>query len=134
MTSCTTTIFRRHRPRALVTMFRFSNGYPEAHGKELAVFLKNIEIVGHQVPNHPKPFAMGPGCLAAQMVAHFKQGPGHIYLAECPGEPDYDYLVSIDDDGTVELRVHDSSYDLIFAGSPQDFLEWLKAIKEPVHV
>jgi len=115
-------------------MFRFDCGEPECHGQELAVFLKNTVLAGNP-PEFPKKFANGVECLAAQMVAHFKDGPGSVYLTDdWRTDIDYEYLVVVDEDGTIEMRVHDKSYDLVFAGSPEDFFDALKQWRAPVHV
>lgn len=132
---CCTSIFRRGRHTPLCTMFRFSCGEPEIHGQELAAFLKNTQVVSEAVPGHPAKYAAGAECLAAQMVAHFKDGPGEIYLTDAwTANVQYEYLVVIDSDGTIELRIHDESYDLVFEGSPEDFFERMKEWRKPVHV
>ncbi len=83
---------------AFVNMYRHYDGYPEGHGLELAEFLKDIEIVtGIPLERNKMRFqANGSGCLAAQMVKHFKDGAGYIYLHphdEDGGWEEYIYTV-----------------------------------------
>lgn len=66
----------------ICVMYRQYDGYPEAHGKELADFLRPIHIGnGFQEPL-PGTFANGLGCLAAQIITHFKKDSmiGGFYL------------------------------------------------------
>jgi hypothetical protein len=64
-----------------VNMYRQFDGYPDGHGLELAEFLKDFNIINGiggsaKLGTH----ANGSGCLAAQMVKHFKEIVGNIYL------------------------------------------------------
>ncbi len=70
-----------HGELAHVNMYRQFDGYPEGHGLELAEFLKDFNIINGiggsaELGTH----ANGSGCLAAQMVKHFKEIVGNIYL------------------------------------------------------
>ena len=70
-----------HGEESHVNMYRHFDGYPEGHGLELAEFLKDIKIINGiggnaELGTH----ANGCGCLAAQMVKHFKEMVGNIYL------------------------------------------------------
>ena len=65
----------------LVVMYRQFDGYPSGQGKDLVEFLKDSKIVnglGGDDLNSKKVFN-GAGCLAAQLIAHFKKGAGGIY-------------------------------------------------------
>lgn len=65
----------------IVCMYRQFDGYPDGHGKELTEFLKDMVIVnGIGRDSAGKKAANGMGCLAAQLVAHFKEGIGGFYL------------------------------------------------------
>lgn len=76
----------------LVCMYRQFDGYPSGHGKELAEFLKPMEIVNGLRPGGTEnKIANDAGCLAAQMVAHFKDEPGGIYLQSVTNQ-DYDWI------------------------------------------
>jgi hypothetical protein len=93
-------------------MYRQFDGYPSGHGKELAEFLKPMEIVNGLRPGAAEnKIANGAGCLAAQMVAHFKDEPGGIYLQSVTNRDydsiDYIYHVYVDMENlsvTVEIQ------------------------------
>jgi hypothetical protein len=118
----------------LLTFYKQHDGYPSGWGKELAEFLAPISIV-NGLSGDGKPVANGMGCLAAQILAHFKDGPGQFYVypanaSDC-GE-DYTYHIELPDDAHarlgfpgregmgVVLRVLDGT-ETIFTGSPADF-------------
>lgn len=61
-------------------MYRQFDGYLEGHGKDLADFLSGFKLVNGISGDEPPKFANGMGCLAAQVVAHFKNEPGGIYI------------------------------------------------------
>ena len=66
---------------AYVNMYRHLDGYPAGHGVDLAEFLKDIKLVnGIPLDKESGNQANGSGCLAAQMVKHFKKDIGYIYL------------------------------------------------------
>ena len=82
--------------KKLINMYRQYDGYPSGHGKDLAEFLEPITMV-NGINMTKAVIAYGPGCLAAQLVAHFKDGPGGIYLepttaVDC-GQ-DYEYHIA----------------------------------------
>lgn len=79
----------------ILCMYRHYDGYPSGHGKELADFLKSITMVKGLGAETTQTVANGMGCLAAQLVVHFKNGPGGIYL----------YHPDIEDDG-VDYEYH----------------------------
>jgi hypothetical protein len=64
-------------------IYRQMDGYPDGHGLELAK-LCNVKIVNGIGAD--KNVANGMGCLAAQIIAGLKDGPGHIYLEPTGGE------------------------------------------------
>jgi hypothetical protein len=83
-------------PVPILCLYRQFDGYPEGHGAELAEFLSGFEIVNGFGQKREK-LANGMGCLAAQMVAHFKTEVGQFYIqAPIPGRDDgqdYEYHV-----------------------------------------
>jgi hypothetical protein len=91
---------------AIINLYRQYDGYPTGHGAELAQFLDGFKIVNGLGPATPTRTANGMGCLAAQLVSHFKGNEaGQFYLhspqtVEC-GQ-DYEYHVYQKDK---ELRV-----------------------------
>lgn len=66
----------------ICVMYRQCDGYPSGHGEELRQFLRGMKIVnGINSTLRGTKFANGMGCLAAQMVAHFKKDrEGGFYL------------------------------------------------------
>jgi predicted ThiF/HesA family dinucleotide-utilizing enzyme len=80
----------------LVCMYRQFDGYPSGHGAELGNFLKDIVIVNGLRMSETRSVANRAGCLAAQMIQHFKEGPGGIYLHSVNAEHDYvDYVYGV---------------------------------------
>lgn len=90
------TIIKDEEGKVLLTMYRQMDGYPTGHGQELADFLKPIELV-NGIGNETTPIANGMGCLAAQIVAHFKKDAGGFYIVR-PGEHDQEYVYTISTD------------------------------------
>lgn len=108
------------------TMYRQYDGYPSGHGKELAEFRTPIVVVNGMGLDEKRRIANGAGCLAAQMVQHFKEaaGPGGIYL-EAPrlkmvGE-DYAYHVTVEKDLRVRVKVYGGYDGRIFDGTVEEF-------------
>lgn len=120
----------------IVTMYRQFDGYPTGHGKELAEFLVQGKLVNGIGSNEPQLVFNGMGCLTAQVVANFKDGPGNIYLHRggttgCWEE--YRYEV-IGNEETKELtfkciEVHGKPVTL-YQGTVQGFLEFVEKQKE----
>jgi hypothetical protein len=64
-------------------IYRQMDGYPEGHGLDLAKIcdLTMVNGIGSD-----KKVANGMGCLAAQIIAGLKDGPGGIYLEPTGGD------------------------------------------------
>lgn len=85
--------------RVLLNMYRQCDGYPSGIGTELYEFLKDIRMVNGISMNDGDKIANGAGCLAAQIVPHFKDGPGGVCLhhpssKDCGQE--YEYHITAD--------------------------------------
>lgn len=108
---------------SVVTMYRQMDGYPSGHGQELADFLKPIRIVnGIPCNESDRPIANGMGCLAAQIVAHFKEGVGSIYLMKGKNHgEDYIYEVTGGENKPIMMTVKTSENRLIWRGYAADF-------------
>lgn len=80
--SITTVYSEDNKP--LVCLYRQFDGYPDGHGAELREFLApRLLGNGIGVGATSGKFANGMGCLAAQLVAHFKGDHlGAFYLVE----------------------------------------------------
>jgi len=84
--------------KPIIKLYRQFDGYPSGHGIELAEFLGNIREItnGIRAGDRDRRTANGMGCLAAQMVAHFKTDVGGFYLYPVEGNDhwqDYEYHV-----------------------------------------
>jgi hypothetical protein len=120
----------------LVNMYRQYDGYPSGHGVELAEFLSSGKVVNGIGFNEPQRVFNGAGCLAAQMVAHFKDGAGGFYLEpitakNCGQEFEYEVIVDFDTH-EVTLKCFEvwNKKKLIFSGNPDKFEEFLKELQE----
>ena len=121
---------------AYVNMYRHLDGYPEGHGLELAEFLKDVEIVrGVPLVNKTRYMANGSGCLAAQMVKHFKDGVGDIYLHPHNDElgwEDYIYTVYPKENELCYISIYDVHNEkCIFVGQPKDLIKKYKIEETP---
>ena len=71
----------KHVDKSSINMYRQYDGYPQGHGLELAEFLSDFTVVnGLGADSYRGKIANGSSCLAAQLVQHFKDGPGNVYL------------------------------------------------------
>ena len=106
----------------LINMYRQFDGYPSGHGVELAEFLSGFEIVNGYGEVKPK-LANGMGCLAAQLIAHFKKSVGGFYIHAITDSVgvDYEYHVYAN-----KVVVKDPD-EVVFSGSRNDFVEYCKA-------
>lgn len=122
--------------KAIVNMYRQYDGYPSGHGLELAEFLTRGDLV-NGLSGSDEPAFNGMGCLAAAMVANFKETPGGFYIysvedTEC-GQ-DYEYHV-YKAEGGIRVRVTDRGCNMfgltmsdrneaLFDGSAVEFLDY----------
>lgn len=79
----------------LCRIYRQMDGYPEGHGIDLAK-LCDVKIV-NGIGADEGGIANGMGCLAAQVIAGLKDGPGGIYMEKTGGDVsdwcEYVYIV-----------------------------------------
>ena len=116
-----------HAEEAWVTMYRHYDGDPAWHGLELAHYLKDFKII-NGLGELPKMgiHANGTGCLAAQLVAHFKDNVGDIYLRHHEGGGDEDYIYTIfpKEGEPVYIAIYRVyTKECIFVGTPQDLID-----------
>lgn len=104
----------------IMCMYGQWDGYPSGYGADLAQFLNSFDAIVHGIPvGDKRKMANGMGCLAAQLVAHFKVGVGSFYLyppvlfQDCGQE--YEYHIS---EGGVKVLACDEE---IFDGTWQEF-------------
>ena len=101
----------------IVNMYRQFDGYPTGHGQELADFLLSGELVNGYSKKQSVQFN-GMGCLAAQMIAYFKNTVGGFYIysidsTDCWQE--YEYHVYED------KVVVNNPTEVIFSGTWDEF-------------
>ena len=107
------TILQDGDGQEIAVLYRQMDGYPDGHGNDLARFLKPFTVVNGFGPGAKRgKAANGMACLAAQLVAKFKQEVGHFYLypagtRDCGEE--YIYTVGLKD-GRVHLECRTASY------------------------
>ena len=101
----------------LLNLYRQYDGYIEGHGAELAEFLAGKTLV-NGFGKESTELANGMGCLAASLVAHFKETVGGFYIhsvTETECGQDYEYHV-------YENRVKVLGPGSIFNPGPNDNL------------
>jgi hypothetical protein len=106
--------------KPLINMYRQFDGYPSGHGAELAEFLNGFDIVNGYGEVKPK-LANGMGCLAAQMIANFKQSVGGFYIhavTDTDCWQDYEYHVF---ENRVVVK---NPTEVIFEGDYGSFVEF----------
>jgi hypothetical protein len=99
--------------KPIVNLYRQYDGYPTGHGRELAEFLDGFKVV-NGIGAETTRIANGMGCLAAQVVAHFKDSVGGFYIhsvdaTEC-GQ-DFEYHV-YQKDKELRVRITDRGCNL----------------------
>lgn len=107
----------------IVVMYRQMDGYPSGIGQELADFLSPITLV-NGIGGETRPIANGMDCLAAQIVAHFKEGPGSIYLYPAgTNDVGEEYIYTVyPKDGKIFLKCVDAyAGQILYDGVPKDF-------------
>ena len=98
---------------AIVNMYRQYDGYPSGHGAELAQFLSKGRLIYGLTGKETTQFN-GMGCLAAQMVAEFKDGPGQFYLYPTSAKDcgqDYEYHI-YERDNEVRVRIQNRGFNM----------------------
>lgn len=123
--------------KQLLNMYRQFDGYLSGHGAELFELLDGMKIV-NGIGNRSEKQANGSGCLAAQIVSHFKIEAGGIYIypiesTDC-GQ-DYEYVITVTNAdawaeipvaGAVHIAVNSYNGE-IFQGSVKEFGEKIAA-------
>lgn len=111
------------KPDVIICMYRQYDGYVAGHGRDIAEFIDGMVIVNGFGGNTPEKAANGMGCFAAQLVGHFKDGIGNIYL----------YPPKLDTDAGQEFEYHiyqdtivvkDDPANVLFDGSWADYINF----------
>jgi|TARA_B110000879_G_scaffold96219_1_gene131332 hypothetical protein len=112
----------------ILNLYRQHDGYTDGHGAELLAFLEPMTIV-NGITTGLTNIANGSGCLAAQLVAHFKKRVGDFYIMAPLGEEnenDYTYKIYVSGGPeyiTMEVWEYD---DLIFSGNVSEFKKFIE--------
>jgi hypothetical protein len=114
----------------ICVLYRQYDGYPEGHGKDLLDFLRGMSVVNGMGLDDRERISNGMDCLAAQIVAHFKNGPGYFYL-NAAGTRDvceeFIYTLYIYNKDKLSIKVEDT-YDkghILFDGSLDEYEQWI---------
>jgi hypothetical protein len=131
--------------KPVCNMYRQFDGYPTGHGAELVEFLGGGRLVNGLIHTKTAEEVVfnGMGCLAASMVAHFKQSPGGFYIhptdvTDC-GQ-DYEYHIYNKDGLYIEVYncgcnffgVSGDKKELEFGGYLKDFANFCSDKDEAV--
>lgn len=108
--------------------FQF-DGYPSGHPSKVAKWLSEGKVVNGISMEDEGLIFNGAGCLSAQMIAEFKDGPGGVYLLPLQSRThnfeDYLYDIIVKDYQTIEFVCYETRFEKepieIFRGTPQDF-------------
>jgi len=123
----------------ILCMYRQYDGYMSGHGYDLAHFLEDFKIVnGLGLRDDKIRVANGMGCLAAQLIAHFKDRPGDIYIyhpdAEDCGE-EFTYTIYTKGKGGIYIRAYDVySEKVIFDGTPEQLLNKINITENNIKI
>ena len=123
---------KTHR-RPIACMYRQYDGYLEGHGLDLAQFLEPIKMVSGLSGNDQRKVANGMDCLSAQLIAHFKDGAGNIYLMHPDTKDvweDFLYEVEKNDKGKFVVTVSDYNKIVIFKGSVKELIKTIDKINK----
>ena len=122
------TVFNDEYGKEIAVMYRQFDGYPSGHGTELAEFLTGKKMVNGFNSDTGAAFN-GSHCLAASVVAEFKDGIGSFYL-HAAGTRDVgeEYIYTIDTAGQEPIiNVYDCYAECqLYTGTATDFLDWAK--------
>lgn len=130
-----------------VLLYLQYDGYPSGHPSETAEWLAKGKLVNGLGSDQPELVFNGAGCLAAQLVAKHKDGPGGAYLYDmkhrgrCGEDYTYDIIVEHDgkdENGRDKYKMTYVAYDVsggwgdkpvrfkkLFSGAPADFAAWV---------
>ena len=122
------TIIKNEDSEEIVVMYKQYDGYPDGHGKELTDFLSNKLIVNGFSSDDVLAFN-GMACLAASVVAHFKDGIGDIYLypaktRDCGEEYTYFVTGKIGEEANIEV-IDTYEGNSLFNGKASDYENWI---------
>ncbi len=121
-TSCVIRVHDKTSNHHLVTIYKHSGGQPSQFGQSLADFLVGFDDI---LPDRKKAtelnrHAVGGGCLAAQLIKHFKEAPGEVYIAPSDFTREVIYDIYCKDEQPTLLAC-EYYEERVFDGLPEDF-------------
>ena len=123
------TIFKDEKGQEIAVMYTHNDGYLQGYGKKLVEFLQGMKLTnGIPFVAPGEKFANGMNCLAAQVIAKFKDRVGDVYLWPVGkrdiGE-DYIYEVSGKEGEEVHviaIKLHGDKSGILFSGKASEVL------------
>lgn len=114
--------------QALLSMYGQYDGYPEGVGLSLAQFLDSGQLINGFTSGDEGNFN-GAGCLAAQLVCHFKKDVGGFYIVPVGETESFNYhvYVSRKENGSynkIKVVIDDGFGKQIFAGTVKKMLKF----------
>lgn len=133
-TRALTFVYDEKNSDPIINLYRQFDGYPNGHGTELAEYLQSFAAITDDISfRETGRTANGMGCLAAQLVAHFKESAGGFYLfpvSDTDCGQDYEYHVYLDD-GQICLFVRSlfvrSGDKQLFEGTLTEFNKFIES-------
>ena len=131
----------------IINLYRQFDGYPTGHGQELGEFLSSGSMVNGLRLGAEEKFFNGMGCMAAQLISHFKKESGGFYLYPTSVEDcgqDYEYHISLrngllsgsefhikimDCGYNIFGQTQDETYKPLFEGNLEEFLTYCNSEK-----
>ena len=135
MSTRSLTVFKDDNGQEIVVMYHHYDGYPRGYGKELAEFLKGM-VLTTGIPTSekcPEKFANGMHCLAAQVIARFKNRVGDTYLWPA-GKRDLgeDYVYEVTGNGREEVSITAmkgyGKKEILFSGPASEVLDRINSM------
>lgn len=90
----------------VVGIYNQYDGYLSGIGGDLYEFLSKGRVVNGFNPSVDKLNFNGAGCLAAKLVANFKEGTGGCYITDKKDRQEYNYFIYVNND-QITIKVTD---------------------------
>ena len=123
--------FSEHPDVIHTQIYHHHDGYPEYLGVRLSEYLHDFKVVnGIGRKDEEQKLANGLGCLSAQIVSKFKNGPGGVYVDQHGtkrGDLDYIYYVWATEGKDIWISIFDAwDNQCLFVGGPQKLINKYK--------
>jgi hypothetical protein len=127
MSTRSLTVFLDRNAKEFAVMYKHYDGYIDGHGQNLKEFLSGKQIVnGFGECSDRSMIFNGMECLAAGVVAHFKEegDPGDVYIYKAGtkdvGE-EYVYTIFSPNDSNIYIEVEGYEGNILYHGPIEDF-------------